>query len=256
MDQKQGRVVLLAMGGRINRASHFAIATLLMVASSLSFAVGPSFIFASQPGKPTFDEGEGGGNPFASALIEALTKDKLTFGEFRDELARLTVIKSRGRQVPDFVDWTAENGRPFLPRPLGEVREALVVVFANYSDSGWAASLPGAQHDLVRVGDQLARLGFNVESVLDPTRTELEARLSDFSRRSAASRVALLYVTGHGLENDHIVYLLERDYPVKKGLAALGERAISLTRLGEALQATEINMVFYAGCRDNPFENP
>jgi hypothetical protein len=233
-----------------------AIATLIMAASSLGCAAEPSFIFASQPGMPTYDEANGGGNPFASALVEALTKDKLSFGEFRDELARLTVVKSRGRQVPEFVDWTSENGRPLSPRPVGEVREALVVVFANYSDTDWASSLPGAKHDLVRVADQLEQLGFGVESVLDPTRAELEARLSEFARRSAASQVALLYVTGHGIETDHKVYLLERDYPVKRGLAALDERAISLTRLGEALQAADINLVFYAGCRDNPFENP
>ena len=40
---------------------------------------------ASASGDQTMDEGEGGGNPFASALIEILQKDEVRLGDFPEK---------------------------------------------------------------------------------------------------------------------------------------------------------------------------
>src|ERR1700709_46033 len=83
---------------------------LLTLATTFGFCLlamaksGPpaSLIFyASQSGKATLDQGEGGGNPFASALVELLGRQSLTYTEFQAGLIALTQEKSRGAQVPE-----------------------------------------------------------------------------------------------------------------------------------------------------------
>jgi len=61
----------------------------------------PLVFYASQSGRPTLDAGEGGGNPFASALIELLQRQSLTLAELHSDIVRLTQTKSQGFQIPD-----------------------------------------------------------------------------------------------------------------------------------------------------------
>lgn len=46
----------------------------------------PIYIYASQPGRVTFDQGDSGGNPFASALVETLGSEALRFKELLHQL--------------------------------------------------------------------------------------------------------------------------------------------------------------------------
>lgn len=216
-------------------------------------AVEPIYLYASQTGKPTLDQGEGGGNPFASALVELLARRSLTFEAFRKELVELTGQKSRGFQRPEVLARTEPGAWQLLPKPSAEKRVALVVVFSDYSASSAAKSLPGAKHDMHRVAVALKRAGFGVQTVLDPDRARLEIALKAFADRSLTSEVAVLYTTGHGTEVDGAVYLLPGDYPLSLGRVALKERAVRLTTLGSALRARRANLVFYGGCRDDPF---
>lgn len=213
----------------------------------------PIYFYASQAGRPTLDQGEGGGNPFASALVELLGRDSLTFKAFRAELVDVTKRKSRGFQQPE-VPARADLGTwQFLPKLSAERRVALVVVFSDYSTSGATPSLPGAKHDMHRVADALDTAGFEVQTVLDPDSATLQMALREFASRSAASEVAVLYTTGHGAEVEGNVYLFPGDYFFSRGSGALRNRAVRLMTLGAALQASRANLVFYGGCRNNPF---
>lgn len=213
----------------------------------------PIYIYASQPGRVTFDQGDSGGNPFASALVETLGSEALRFKELLHQLIALTATKSEGRQRPDVRDHARLNTWRVLPKSPRERRVALVVVFSDYSASEGAKSLPGAARDLSRVGDAFKKAGFAVQRVLDPDRAELRDILRGFADRSAVSAVAAVYTTGHGVEVDGAVYLLPGDYPVSQGDTALGQRAIRLTKLGAASRAKHANLIFYGGCRNNPF---
>lgn len=213
----------------------------------------PIYIYASQPGRVTFDQGDSGGNPFASALVETLGSEALRFKELLHQLITLTETKSEGRQRPDVRDDARLNTWRVLPKSPRERRVALVVVFSVYSASGGAQSLPGAAHDMSRVGDALEKAGFVVQRVLDPDRAKLQTILRGFADRSAASDVAAVYTTGHGVEVDGAVYLLPGDYPVSRGDTVLGQRAIRLSELGAASRAGHANLIFYGGCRNNPF---
>ena len=215
--------------------------------------VEPIYFYASQTGKLTLDRGEGGGNPFASALVELLARDNLTFKAFRTELVELTELKSRKFQRPEVSARADIETWQLLPKPPAEKRVALVVAFSDYSASGGAFSLPGAKHDLQRVAIALDKAGFQVQSILDPDLAKLEIALKEFADRSAASDVAVLYTTGHGVEVEGTIYLLPGDYPLKQGSAMLKGWAVPLTTMGSALHANRANLVFYGGCRNNPW---
>ena len=213
----------------------------------------PIYLYASQSGQRTLDRGEGGGNPFASALVELLNREALKFDSFRTELIELTDRKSRGFQRPEIQGPGSIRRWQLLPKPKNETRVALVLVFSDYSASGGASSLPGAKQDAQRVAEALHKAGFKVETVLDPDRANMAAALKQLSARSATADVAVIYTTGHGVEVERVTYLLPGDYPVEQGAAVLKERAVRLTGLGSALRALRANLVFYGGCRDNPF---
>ncbi len=214
----------------------------------------PLFFHASQPGKQTLDQGEGGGNPFASALIELLARNNLALDTFPVELANLTEQKSRGFQRPDVPGQGEPADWRFSPKPPAEKRSALVLVFSDYSASQGALSLPGAKRDSERIGVALEKAGFETEAVLDPDKTELKQVLETFADRSSKSDVAILYTTGHGVEVDRKIYLLPGDYPIRRGIDALQEHAVRLSELATVTRAKRANLVFWGGCRDNPLD--
>ena len=59
--------------------------------------------YATRSGGTTLDLGEGGGNPFASALIELANKPSLVLRDLPSRLRKLTAAKSGGRQIPECV---------------------------------------------------------------------------------------------------------------------------------------------------------
>jgi hypothetical protein len=93
----------------------------------------PSFLYATQSGALTLDQGDGGGNPFASALVELLQRDNITFDALATELVALTRTKSDGFQEPEVPTGTGGRLWQVLPMPDTERRVALVLVFSDYS---------------------------------------------------------------------------------------------------------------------------
>lgn len=233
--------------------SAFSLTLVLQTQSSVANSTDPIYLYASQSGQRTLDRGEGGGNPFASALVELLNREALNFDSFRTELIELTDRKSRGFQRPEIQGPSSMHRWQFLPKPENETRVALVLVFSDYTASGGASSLPGAKHDAQRVAEALNKAGFKVETVLDPDRAKMEAALKQLSTQSATADVGVIYTTGHGVEVERVTYLLPGDYPVEQRVAVLKDRAVRVTVLGSALRARRANLVFYGGCRDNPF---
>jgi uncharacterized caspase-like protein len=208
---------------------------------------------AAQSGKQTLDQGEGGGNPFASALIETLARPRLALSEFPAALKELTVRKSRGFQAPDVPGQVAHRQWLLAPRPDGETRIALVLAVSDYAKSGGAQSLPGVKHDADRVAAALTKAGFATEMALDLDLEQMRQRLSAFAAQSKQHDAALIYTTGHGVEVGGKVFLLPGNYPVPSQNAALSVKALTLSEIASAPQAKSVNLIFYGGCRDSPF---
>lgn len=237
-----------------------AIATILIGLTTPAFSgaeapPAPMLFYASQSGRPTLDEGEGGGNPFASALIELLSRADLRLDKFPSELRDLTFRKSHQLQLPDVPSRAEPADWRFQSRSDGETRVALVLVFSDYSawdPSFRYPSLPGAKRDATRVTDALIGVGFQTETVLDPTRPELREAFRRFADRSSTADFAVLYTTGHGVEVDAVVYLIPNDYPIGDRARALDAKAYPVTRFASSVYAKRASLVFYGGCRDRP----
>jgi hypothetical protein len=87
---------------------------------------------------------------------------------------------------------------PSLPGLQYEGSYALLIGVSRYMP-GWA-SLPGVKEDLVAVKAALVDHGFQVETLEDPKRTDLDARIDAFigTRGLRANNRLLIYFAGHG----------------------------------------------------------
>lgn len=213
----------------------------------------PLIFYASQSGQQTYDQADGGGNPFASALIELMAQPGMTLGELPRALTELTTLKSEGFQRPDAPQDVEPADWRFRPKPVDERRAALVLVVSDYAASHGALSLSGARTDAGRISQALRDAGFMTRTVLDPDHAQLKATLEEFAARSAAADIALLYTTGHGVEVDNEAHLLLGDFPVEEGNRALTRHAVRLSAIADAVKARRANLVLYGACRDNPF---
>jgi hypothetical protein len=215
-----------------------------------SNGVAPALLFhAVSSGELALDQGEGGGNPFASALIETLARPQARLGELPDALRTLTEVKSAGYMTADVpaavtpVDW------PLVSRGA-ENRKALVLVISDYEKAG-LTSLAGAAYDAGRIATALTEAGFATKAVLDLDRAGIEDELIAFGAESRSADAAVIYTTGHGVEVDGRVYLLPADYPAQQGNAALATCAMPLREIAASIQARAVNLVFYGGCRED-----
>lgn len=222
-----------------------------MLLPALTASAETLMMYAAQSGKQALDQGEGGGNPFASALIEMLATPRLDLAGLTAGIERLTERKSNGFQRADVPSLGARASYNLTPKRNGERRLALVMVVSDYRRSG-ANSLPGAAHDAARVAQALAAAGFETETAVDLDLFAMRQRLDDFARKAADADVAALYATGHGVEVGGTVYMLPGDYPIAEKNRALGTHALAVDELRAAPQAKAINLVFWGGCRDDP----
>lgn len=228
--------------------------------SRRSLHLTPTLVYyATRSGGTTLDTGEGGGNPFASALIEVAGDRTLELRNLSTRLRKLTVAKSQGHQR---IECSGDTGLPAwrfvqdLSR-RSEQRSALVLVVSDYSDSSPGASLIGAARDERRIAAMLAQHGFSVDQGIGPRRNELIKALVSFRRRSQRAEIGVIYSTGHGVELNGIVYLLPGDYPMRDGFGSgqLKKHAVSVTQMVNAASASGQNIVFFAGCRRHILHN-
>ena len=204
-------------------------------------------LYATQPGLKTLDGDDRGGNPFASALIEAL---QAPAGPLAEQLMRGTEDHSKGSQSADIGRLPAGASLSLQP---GEVARALVIAFADYGSDDGLPSLPGAAFDAARVAAALEAKGYATRMVIARTREQYETELAAFAQGSAAADRALIYTTGHGVQGSEGIVLIppEMDGP---DLASGAPGAIRLSQVKATLAARQSNWLFYAGCRDNPFD--
>ncbi|MCY3844099.1 MAG: SUMF1/EgtB/PvdO family nonheme iron enzyme [Acidobacteria bacterium] len=125
---------------------------------------------------------------------------------------------------------------------------ALVIGNSTYGPIG---DLENPGNDATDIGAALGRLGFSVTTVFDVDQFAFNQALMDFTRRSAAADIAIVFYAGHGLEIDGVNYLvpvnarLERDTDVRFA-------AVSLDHILAATQGAALRIVILDACRNNP----
>jgi len=129
-------------------------------------------------------------------------------------------------------------------------RIAFVVGVSHYEH---ARHLPNAPDDANGIAAALKRLGFDVETLLDPNRSALEAAVRRFADRSVGADVRLFHYSGYALESAEHNWLL----PVNARLASerdLRSQAVDLNTIQEQADgAARVSIVFLDAARDNPF---
>jgi hypothetical protein len=216
----------------------------------VSTARPPMLFHATTSNGFALDRDEKGGNPFASALIDVLSRPRSELSELGGELVRLTSKFSRARQKADVAAIDTDLGWPFVPRSGGESRLALVMVVSDYSSSPSINSLKGAAFDAERVAVALGRAGFVTQKLLDLGREAMLAKLADFAEASEHFDCAAIYTTGHGVEFGKQVFLLPGDIQSEGyGRPDYERRAVRLSAIAKAARARRVNLVFFGGCR-------
>jgi formylglycine-generating enzyme required for sulfatase activity len=131
-----------------------------------------------------------------------------------------------------------------------EKRLALVVGVGAYE---FAQALPNPPNDAKAMGSALIDLGFEVYSVLDPNKRELETALRDFGRKASEADLALVFFAGHGLQVDGRNYLVPIDAKLEDP-RDLPYDAVPLELLMGAVSESKVaGITIIDACRDNPF---
>ena len=127
---------------------------------------------------------------------------------------------------------------------------ALVIGNASYSRS----PLANPANDARDIGAYLAKLGFDVKTIVNGTRRQMDEAIVDLGRRSKAGGVALFYYSGHGIQNNGHNYLI----PIGANIASAADLEYECTDVNRVLSNLEesgckMNIVVLDACRDDPF---
>lgn len=137
-----------------------------------------------------------------------------------------------------------------LAEALADGRVALVVGVSNYEYAGRLANTLNDANDMTVA---LKRLGFDVETLLDPNKSALEAAVRRYGDRSVNADVSLFYYSGHALEAAAHNWLL----PAPARLANERDLRFEAVDLDTVQEQTEgyakVSILFLDACRDNPF---
>jgi hypothetical protein len=137
---------------------------------------------------------------------------------------------------------------------FADQRVALVIGNDAYSS---VPVLQKAAADARTMAASLSKLGFDVDSGVNISRTETNRKLQDFLNRIEPGYVALFYFAGHGVEIAGANYLLPIDIPeaTPGNEEFLKSEAISLNAVLDGLRERKarVNILVIDACRDNPF---
>ena len=129
-------------------------------------------------------------------------------------------------------------------------RVALVIGNAKYERS----PLSNPVNDARDISASLTKLGFDVVTVVNGTRRQMEEAIIDLGKRSDAGSVALFYYSGHGIQNNGHNYLI----PIGANIASAADLEYECTDVNRVLSNLEeaqctMNIVVLDACRDDPF---
>lgn len=130
-------------------------------------------------------------------------------------------------------------------------RLALVIGNSDYREE----KLINPSNDATDVSAKLKDLGFDVITLLDGTKRDMEDKIREFGEEARNYEVALFYYAGHGIQSGGINYLI----PVDVVLKSQTDVEYDCTNANRVLAMMEnanckTNIVVLDACRNNPFE--
>lgn len=129
-------------------------------------------------------------------------------------------------------------------------RLALVIGMAEYQT---VPRLQNTVSDTKALAATLEGIGFDVDTLIDASRAEVEETLKDFAFRAETADLALIYFAGHGVSVQGTTFLVPVDAHVSSNKDIVTQ-AITLDDFLRAVDgARKMRIVILDSCRDNPF---
>lgn len=131
------------------------------------------------------------------------------------------------------------------------------LVIGNGQYQGINRALKNPTQDARLMSETLLKLGFEVQTHLNLSRTDMSQRVSAFAAALPAGATSLVFYAGHGLQINGASYLMPVDIQLSSE-QNVQLRAYPLRRLLDEVSsaASAINIVILDACRDNPFQPP
>lgn len=140
-----------------------------------------------------------------------------------------------------------------LAVPAASAAERRVALVVGVSAYRHVPSLANTANDARALAAALIRLGFQVETLIDPDRARFEAAVRDFGERARGSDASLFFYAGHALELGGRNWLI----PATAKLRTDRDLRFETLDLDAVLEQTDgasrVSLVFLDSCRDNPF---
>lgn len=138
-----------------------------------------------------------------------------------------------------------------------ERRVALVIGNSNYQHF---TNTPNAKNDAEDLTAALQELGYEVISILDGTRLEMEEAVREFDSMvrtgDRANTAAVVFYAGHGIQDSGGVnYLIPVNADIRRPIE-LPDKALSANYIMATLDSTRpgFSLLILDACRDNPIE--
>jgi formylglycine-generating enzyme required for sulfatase activity len=134
-----------------------------------------------------------------------------------------------------------------------ERRVALVMGNANYKARG--ISLPNPRNDAQDISAALAAIGFEVVTVVDTTKRDMDFALQRFARLATNADVALFFYAGHAMQFQGRNFLMPTDAELEDEISVRWQM-VGLEEVRAALdQSNGIKIMILDACRNNPLAN-
>ena len=130
-------------------------------------------------------------------------------------------------------------------------RVALVIGNAAYPNE----PLSNPVNDANDVSASLSALGFDVVTLTNCTKRQMDEAIADLGKRSSTNSVSLFYYAGHGIQKDGRNFLI----PVDAVMYSASDIEYACTDVNRVLgnledSGCQMNIIVLDACRNNPFE--
>jgi uncharacterized caspase-like protein len=133
-----------------------------------------------------------------------------------------------------------------------DIRVALVIGNSSYKE---VPRLVNPQNDAKAMSLMLKKLGFQVISVVDGTKKDIDAAIQNMKASlQGRQAVAMIYYAGHGIQHNWDNYIIPVDFKNNSNID-LANDAVNLKNILDVFSQskTRMNIIVLDACRDNPF---
>ncbi|MCH9750627.1 MAG: caspase family protein, partial [Alphaproteobacteria bacterium] len=136
---------------------------------------------------------------------------------------------------------------------LAEKRIALVIGNSTYETTGW--DLENPVNDAELISGALETVGFEVHTVLDGSKTDMEEAFqahADRLKEAGEEAVGFFFYAGHGAQHRGVNYLISSDAQLRSGLDLMRQPKLDLVMDYLEYAGNQTNFIVLDACRNNP----